>query len=54
VEPVAQFSQDLQDIVIARILRTPSGFWIFHKDLVDESLEQYLERKSDEKLWLVV
>lgn len=54
VQPVAQFSPDSEDIVIARILRKPSGFWIFHKELVDESLEQCLECKSEEKLWLVV
>jgi hypothetical protein len=30
------------------------GFWIFHKNPVDETLEQVLDKKPDERLWLVV
>lgn len=40
--------------MMARILKAPSGYWIFHKALVDESLEQILDKKPEEKLWIVV
>jgi hypothetical protein len=39
--------------LLCRIYNT-GGFWIFHRSLVDETLDAVLEKSPEQKLWLVV
>jgi hypothetical protein len=50
----SQEETDRLESMMARILKVPSGFWVFQKTLVDEILDQTLDKKPEEKLWIVV
>lgn len=43
-----------RDSVIARCLYKDNSYWIFHKNLIDETAEAVLERKPEDKIWQVV
>jgi hypothetical protein len=40
--------------VIANIVKHHDSFWIFHKNLIDDSLAHELLHKPEERLWLSV
>lgn len=42
--------------MLARVHVNPSTgtCWLFHKNLIDDTLDQVLEKKPEERLWLVV
>jgi len=50
----ASMNQPMKDQIIARIMHLNDSYWIFNKNFVDESLDQVLEKKPEEKIWRVV
>ena len=40
--------------MIARFKWAHDSFWLFHKQMIDENLNELLEKKPDERLWLNV
>lgn len=47
-------SQELKDRIIARLMHLNGSYWVFNKNLVDDGLDQLLEKKPEEKIWRVV
>jgi len=47
-------TQEARDKVIARMLHLNGAYWVFHKNYVDENVDQILEKKPEEKIWRVV
>lgn len=43
-----------RDAIVARLLYRDGSYWVFHKQLIDETLEQVCERKPEEKIWQIV
>ena len=42
------------DRVVARTYYQNGSYWLYHKNLVDEGLDNVLEKKPEEKIWKVV
>jgi hypothetical protein len=40
--------------ILIRVLSKNGDFWVFHKNLVDDSQEQVILKKPEEKLWKIV
>ena len=40
--------------IVARILSHNGNYWIYHKNFIDEGIDQVLEKKPEEKIWRVV
>ncbi len=53
-EQEALISQSERDKVIARFLFRNNSYWMFHKQMIDEHIDQVLEKKPEEKIWQVV
>ena len=47
-------SDEDKEGVIARCLYRDNSYWIYHKNLIDETAEVILEKKPEEKIWQVV
>ena len=45
---------EAKDKIIARLMHQNASYWIFHKNYIDESIDQVLEKKPEEKIWRVV
>jgi len=44
-----------QDLTyLAKIQMTNGNFWVYHNQLIDEGIEDYLNQKPEERLWLNV
>ena len=43
-----------RDSVIARFLYRNNSYWMYHKQFIDEGVDQVLERKPEENIWQVV
>jgi hypothetical protein len=50
-ESEKQLSADDKEKVIARCLYRDNTYWLYHKNLIDETAEAVLERKPEEKIW---
>ncbi len=44
----------MQDKIVARMYQKDGSYWIYHKNFVDENVDQVLEKKPEEKIWRVV
>lgn len=40
--------------IIARVLFKEGKYWLFHKHMIDENLQEVLEKKPEEKVWRIV
>lgn len=49
-----KLAQERRDQIIARMMHKNGAYWIYHKNLVDETMDQVLEKKPEEKIWRVV
>ena len=47
-------SSEATDKIIARLMHQNGSYWIFHKNYIDEMIDQVLEKKPEEKIWRVV
>lgn len=47
-------SPEQQQLIIARVLYSEGSYWLFHRPLVDETTAAVLERRPEERVWLVV
>lgn len=47
-------TQEKKDSIVGRILIKDGKYWLFHKMLIDEGLQEVLEKKPEEKVWRVV
>ena len=43
-----------RDSIISRMVHQNGSYWLYHKHLVDENIDQVLEKKPEEKIWRVV
>ena len=43
-----------KDKIIARLLHQDGSYWIYHKNFIDDDIDQVLEKKPEEKIWRVV
>lgn len=46
--------EEEKDKIVARVLSFNGNYWIYHKNFVDQTVDQVLERKPEEKIWRVV
>lgn len=46
--------QEDKDKIVARLMVRDNSYWIYHKQLVDETIDNVLEKKPEEKIWRVV
>lgn len=47
-------SAERRENIVGRILVKDGKYWLFHKHLIDEGLQDVLEKKPEEKAWRVV
>jgi hypothetical protein len=40
--------------IVCRFFFREGSYWIYHKNFIDEAIDQILERKPEEKIWQVV
>jgi len=46
--------QAAKDRIVARLMHREGAYWLFHKNFLDTTADQVLERKPEEKIWRVV
>ena len=46
--------EEEKEKIVARILSYNGNYWIYHKNYLDEAIDQVLEKKPEEKIWKVV
>lgn len=46
--------EEEKEKIVARILTYNGNYWIYHKNYIDEAIDQVLEKKPEEKIWKVV
>lgn len=46
--------QEKKDSIISRLIHQNGSYWVYHKQLVDDGIDQVLEKKPEEKIWRVV
>jgi hypothetical protein len=46
--------EEERERIVARVLSFNGNYWIYHKNFVDKTIDQVLERKPEEKIWRVV
>ena len=44
----------MQEKIVARLYQQDGSYWIYHKNFLDENVDQVLEKKPEEKIWRVV
>ena len=44
----------MRDKIVARMLHQDGNYWVYHKNFLDEAIDQVLEKKPEEKIWRVV
>ena len=44
----------MRDKIVARVLHQDGSYWVYHKNFLDEGIDQVLEKKPEEKIWRVV
>jgi len=49
-----KMGQETKDKIIARLMHQSGAYWVFHKNYVDETIDNVLEKKPEEKIWRVV
>ena len=49
-----KMSSEATDKIIARLMHQNGSYWIFHRNYIDEMIDQVLEKKPEEKIWRVV
>lgn len=53
-EDEESMAAEKRDNIIGRILIKDGKYWLFHRHLIDEGLQEVLEKKPEEKAWRVV
>lgn len=43
-----------QERILVRVLNKNKEYWVYHKNLVDETQDQVIHKKPEEKLWKLV
>ena len=54
-EPAEKLLEEkMRDKIVARLLHQDGSYWVYHKNYVDEGIDQVREKKPEEKIWRVV
>ncbi len=46
--------EEEKEKIVARVLNFNGNYWIYHKNFIDQNIDQVLERKPEEKIWRVI